>query len=48
MRALVVGIINDERTKICLDTGANISAISERFAERLLLQRSTSNDKQIN
>ncbi|GMF53793.1 unnamed protein product [Phytophthora fragariaefolia] len=35
MRALVQGAVNDARTRILLDTGANISVISERFAKQL-------------
>ena len=31
MRALVKGAVNDERTKILLDMGANISAIVSRL-----------------
>ncbi|GMF28752.1 unnamed protein product [Phytophthora fragariaefolia] len=34
MRALVQGAVNDARTRIVLDTGANISVISERFAKQ--------------
>ena len=37
MRAFVMGAVNDERTKILLDTGANTSAISESFARKLKL-----------
>ena len=48
MRALVREAVNDERTKILLDTGANISAISESFATKLRLKCSTSTDKQVN
>ncbi|GMF47804.1 unnamed protein product [Phytophthora fragariaefolia] len=35
MRALVQGAGNDARTRILLDTGANVSVISERFAKQL-------------
>ncbi|GMF51097.1 unnamed protein product [Phytophthora fragariaefolia] len=35
MRALVQGAVNDARTRILLDTGANVSVISERFAKQL-------------
>ncbi|GMF24844.1 unnamed protein product [Phytophthora fragariaefolia] len=35
MRALAMGAVNDWRTKILLDTGANISAVSESFARKL-------------
>ncbi|KAE9298831.1 hypothetical protein PR003_g23131 [Phytophthora rubi] len=38
MRALVKGAVNDARTRILLDTGANISVISERFAKQLRLR----------
>ena len=48
MRALVRGAVNDERTNILLDTGANISAISESFAKKLLLTCILSNEKQTN
>ena len=48
MRALVRGAVNDERTNILLDTGANISAISESFAKKLRLRCIKSNDKRIN
>ncbi|ETP20798.1 hypothetical protein F441_05568, partial [Phytophthora nicotianae CJ01A1] len=35
MRALVEGAVNDSRTKILLDTGANVSVISTKLARRL-------------
>ncbi|GMF39356.1 unnamed protein product [Phytophthora fragariaefolia] len=35
MRALVQGAVNDARTRILLDTGANVSVILERFAKQL-------------
>ncbi|GMF46776.1 unnamed protein product [Phytophthora fragariaefolia] len=38
MRALVQGAVNDARTRILLDTGANVSVISEHFAEQLRLR----------
>ncbi|GMG16549.1 unnamed protein product [Phytophthora fragariaefolia] len=38
MRALVQGAVNDARTRIVLDTGANVSVISERFAKQLRLR----------
>ncbi|GMF32553.1 unnamed protein product [Phytophthora fragariaefolia] len=47
MRALVMGAVNDWRTKILLDTGANISAVSESFARKPRLRRSVSLDKKI-
>ena len=39
--------MNDEGSKVLLDTGPIISVISEAFDKRLRLQRLTSNDKQI-
>ena len=47
MRAFVMGAVNDERTKILLDTKANISATSESFAQKLELKSHISTDKQI-
>ncbi|GMF31693.1 unnamed protein product [Phytophthora fragariaefolia] len=47
MRALVMGAVNDWRTKILLDTGANISAVSESFARKLRLRRRVSLGKKI-
>ena len=47
MRAFVMGAVNDERTKILLDTGANILAISRSFARKLKLKGHMSTDKQI-
>ncbi|KAG4050640.1 hypothetical protein PC123_g14132 [Phytophthora cactorum] len=38
MRAMVSGAVNDEQTTILLDTGANVSVISERFAKKLRLK----------
>ncbi|GMF43181.1 unnamed protein product [Phytophthora fragariaefolia] len=38
MRALVQGAVNDARTRIMLDTGANVSVSSERFAKQLRLR----------
>ena len=35
MRAFVMKTVNDKRTKILFDTGANVSAISEDFTQRL-------------
>ncbi|POM72996.1 Hypothetical protein PHPALM_10204, partial [Phytophthora palmivora] len=37
MRALVKGAVNDVRTRILLDTGANVSVISANYAKRLRL-----------
>ncbi|KAJ8552625.1 hypothetical protein ON010_g9920 [Phytophthora cinnamomi] len=48
MRALVMGAVNDKRTQILLDTGPNVSAVTEAFAWTLRLKRITSNDTQIN
>ncbi|GMF16632.1 unnamed protein product [Phytophthora fragariaefolia] len=45
--ALVPGAVNDVRTKILLDTGANVSAVSESFARRLHLKQRTNSDRQI-
>ncbi|GMG15723.1 unnamed protein product [Phytophthora fragariaefolia] len=47
MRALVMGAVNDWRTKIPLDTGANISAVSESLTRKLSLQRRVSLGKKI-
>ncbi|GMF41172.1 unnamed protein product [Phytophthora fragariaefolia] len=47
MRALVLGTVNDVRTKVLLDTGENVSAVSESFARRLHLKRRTNSDRQI-
>ncbi|GMG17723.1 unnamed protein product [Phytophthora fragariaefolia] len=47
MHALVMGAVNDWRTKILLDTGANISAVSESFTRKLSLRRKVSLDKKI-
>ncbi|KAE9304143.1 hypothetical protein PR003_g21824 [Phytophthora rubi] len=38
MRALVKGAVNDARTRILLDSGANVSVISEKFAKQLRLR----------
>ncbi|GMF46710.1 unnamed protein product [Phytophthora fragariaefolia] len=47
MRALVMGAVNDQRTKILLDTGAKISAINATFARKRGLKRQASRDVQI-
>ncbi|GMF37499.1 unnamed protein product [Phytophthora fragariaefolia] len=47
MRGLVMGAVNDWRTNILLDTGANISAASESFARKRRLRRRVSLDKKI-
>ncbi|GMF45041.1 unnamed protein product [Phytophthora fragariaefolia] len=47
MRAFVTGAVNDWRAKILLDTGANISAVSESFAQKLRLRRRVSLDRKI-
>ncbi|OWZ12995.1 Eukaryotic/viral aspartic protease [Phytophthora megakarya] len=38
MRALVRGAVNDCRTRIMLDTGANVSVVSARYAKMLRLR----------
>ncbi|ETP45983.1 hypothetical protein F442_07711 [Phytophthora nicotianae P10297] len=38
MRALVQGAVNDHRTRILLDTGANFSVITDTFAKKLRLR----------
>ncbi|KAG3160707.1 hypothetical protein PC128_g20994 [Phytophthora cactorum] len=38
MRAMVGGAGNDDQTTILLDTGANVSVISERFTKKLRLR----------
>ncbi|GMF15358.1 unnamed protein product [Phytophthora fragariaefolia] len=38
MRALVQGAANDARTRILLDTGANVSVLSECFAKQLRMR----------
>ncbi|KAI9996283.1 hypothetical protein PInf_013666 [Phytophthora infestans] len=38
MRALVQGAVNDQRTRILLDTGANVSVITDTFAKKLRLR----------
>ena len=48
MKALVRGALNDERTNILQDTGANISAITESVAKKLRLRCIESSDKRIN
>ncbi|ETP01115.1 hypothetical protein F441_21604 [Phytophthora nicotianae CJ01A1] len=35
MRALLQGAVNDHRTRILLETGANVSAITDTFAKKL-------------
>ncbi|KAE9248212.1 hypothetical protein PF004_g3968 [Phytophthora fragariae] len=47
MRALVMGAVNNEQTKILLDTGANVSAVTESFARKLRLKRLASADLNI-
>ncbi|KAE9289635.1 hypothetical protein PR003_g25503 [Phytophthora rubi] len=47
MRALVMGAVNNERTKILLDTGANVSEVTESFARKLRLKRLASADLKI-
>ncbi|KAJ8571561.1 hypothetical protein ON010_g5274 [Phytophthora cinnamomi] len=48
LHALVMGALNDKRTQMLLDTGENVSVISESFAKRLRLKCTVSNDRQIN
>jgi hypothetical protein len=48
MRALVNGAVNDKPTKILLDSGANISAVSVQFAKRLRLMKKARHDMEIN
>ncbi|OWY95778.1 LOW QUALITY PROTEIN: hypothetical protein PHMEG_00034135 [Phytophthora megakarya] len=38
MRTLVEGAVNDQRTRILLDTGANVSIVSARYAKKLGLR----------
>ncbi|GMF18424.1 unnamed protein product [Phytophthora fragariaefolia] len=38
MRKLVNGAVNNTRTRILLDTGANVSVISEKYARKLRLR----------
>ncbi|GMF26850.1 unnamed protein product [Phytophthora fragariaefolia] len=47
MRAPVMGAVKDQRTKILLDTGANISAINATVARKLRMKRQASGDVQI-
>ena len=47
MRFFVTEEVNSERTKILLDTEANISAISESFVRKIKLKSLMSTDKQI-
>ena len=42
-----MGAVNDERTLLLLDTGANTSAISESFARKRKLRGRMSTKKQI-
>ncbi|KAE9192578.1 hypothetical protein PF002_g24156 [Phytophthora fragariae] len=46
-RALVMGAVNNVRTKILLDTGANDSAVTESFAKKLRLKRLANADLKI-
>ncbi|GMF41165.1 unnamed protein product [Phytophthora fragariaefolia] len=47
MRALVMGAVNDQRSKIWLDTEANISGINATFARKLRLKWQARRDVQI-
>ncbi|KAG3070127.1 hypothetical protein PI124_g21119 [Phytophthora idaei] len=38
MRALVQGAVSDKSTRIVLDTGANVSVITDTFAKKLRLR----------
>ncbi|GMF15603.1 unnamed protein product [Phytophthora fragariaefolia] len=42
-----MGAVNNWRTKILLDTGANISVVSESFARKLRLRRRVSLEKKV-
>ena len=45
--AFANGVVNDALNKILLDTGANISAISESFTRNLKLKGHMHTEKQI-
>ncbi|OWZ06825.1 LOW QUALITY PROTEIN: hypothetical protein PHMEG_00020870 [Phytophthora megakarya] len=47
MRAHVRGAVNDVRTPILLDTGANVSIITTKFARRLKLKRVQGHGRQL-
>jgi hypothetical protein len=47
MRALVMGAVQNHRTKILLDTGANVSMISISLARRLKLESRIQRDRQL-
>ncbi|KAG4039021.1 hypothetical protein PC123_g25423 [Phytophthora cactorum] len=48
MRALVQGAVNDKRTRILLDTGANVSVITDTFARKLRLRDVPDHGRRIN
>ena len=47
IRAMVTGAVEDQRTRILLDTGANISMISASFARKLKLNLLIKTDKKL-
>ncbi|EGZ27428.1 hypothetical protein PHYSODRAFT_400691, partial [Phytophthora sojae] len=47
MRALVNGAVDDARTRLLLDTGANVSVISASFAKRLRVQEVRDNGQSL-
>ncbi|OWZ18445.1 Eukaryotic/viral aspartic protease [Phytophthora megakarya] len=47
MRALVMGAVNDPRTMILLDTGANVSVISASYAKKLHLREVPDHDRNL-
>ncbi|GMF47872.1 unnamed protein product [Phytophthora fragariaefolia] len=47
MRAIVMGAVNDRRTKLLLDTGASVSVISKSLAKKLKLITSVSAGRRI-
>ncbi|OWZ10834.1 hypothetical protein PHMEG_00016239 [Phytophthora megakarya] len=44
MRTLVEGAVNDQRTRILLDTGTNVSIVSARYAKKLGLRDTPDQD----
>ena len=47
MRAQIAKAVNGKRTKILLDTGANVPAVNKEFATKLQLKLFVSKDKNI-
>ncbi|KAG3231784.1 hypothetical protein PI124_g23120 [Phytophthora idaei] len=47
MRALVQCAVNDKRTRILLDTGANVSVITDTFAKKLRLRDAPDHGRRI-